>query len=171
VPASSTPGVGTPLVLQLATFPLFPHMTFPVCVYGDRERPRARGLVTPPLIRMSDPLGLGPHSYTSVCVVLGHSVVSDSWWPHELWHTRLLSPWEFSRQESWSGFPFPSNIKTKSLTGADFKNLCTIGSHDVVQTGSSTPLLGVNQFIYKVDKDPYFHGVRDGREWRQYAWM
>ena len=40
-------------------------------------------------------------------------------------------------------------------------------SHDVVQTGSSTPLLGVDQFIYKVDKDPCFHGVRDGREWRQ----
>ena len=25
----------------------------------------------------------------------------------ELWHTRLLSPWEFSRQESWSGLPCP----------------------------------------------------------------
>ena len=79
MPASSTPGVGTPLVLQLATFPLFPHMTFPLCVYGDRERARVRDLVTPPLIRMSGPLGLGPHSYTSGCVVLGHSVVSDSW--------------------------------------------------------------------------------------------
>ena len=107
MPASSTPGVGTPLVLQLATFPLFPHMTFPLCVYGDRERARARDLVTPPLIRTSGPLGLGPHSYTSGCVVLGHSVVSDSWWPCELWHTRLLSPWEFSRQESWSGLPCP----------------------------------------------------------------
>ena len=51
--------------VQLATFPLFPHMTFPLCVYGDRERARARDLVTPPLIRMSGPLGLGPHSYTS----------------------------------------------------------------------------------------------------------
>ena len=74
---------------------------------------------------------------------------------------------EFSRQESWRGLPFPSNIKAKSLTGVDFKKLCTIGSHDVVQTGSSTPLLGVNLFIYKLDKDPFFHGVRDGRECRQ----
>ena len=65
--------------LQLATFSLFPHMAFLLCVHGDRERERTRDLVTPPLIRMSDPLGLGPHSYTSVCVVLGHSVVSDSW--------------------------------------------------------------------------------------------
>ena len=34
-------------------------------------------------------------------------------------------------------------------------------------TGSSTPLLGVNQFIYKGDKDPCFHGLRDVRECRQ----
>ena len=34
---------------------------------------------------------------------------------------------EFSRQESWSGLPSPSNIKAKSLTGADFKNLTQLG--------------------------------------------
>ena len=28
--------------------------------------------------------------------------------PHGLWPTRLLCPWEFSRQESWSGLLFPS---------------------------------------------------------------
>ena len=28
--------------------------------------------------------------------------------PHELYPTRLLWPWGFSRQEYWSGLPFPS---------------------------------------------------------------
>ena len=42
-----------------------------------------------------------------VCV-LGHSVVSDSLRPHRLWFTRLHCPWGFSRQEYWSGLPFPS---------------------------------------------------------------
>ena len=28
--------------------------------------------------------------------------------PHGLWPTRLLRPWDFSRQEYWSGLPFPS---------------------------------------------------------------
>ena len=27
--------------------------------------------------------------------------------PHELWPTRFLCPWEFSRQEYWSGLPCP----------------------------------------------------------------
>ena len=44
-------------------------------------------------------------SYPCVCV--SHSVVSDSLWPHRLLPTRLLSM-EFSRQEYWSGLPFPS---------------------------------------------------------------
>ena len=38
VPASSIPGEGTPLVLQLATIFLFPHTMFPPCVYAERER-------------------------------------------------------------------------------------------------------------------------------------
>ena len=39
------------------------------------------------------------------------SVVSDSLRPHGLQPTRLLCPWDsvgFSRQEYWSGLPFPS---------------------------------------------------------------
>ena len=28
--------------------------------------------------------------------------------PHRLWPARLLCPWDFSRQEYWSGLPFPS---------------------------------------------------------------
>ena len=39
---------------------------------------------------------------------LSHSVVSDSLWPHRLSPTRLLCPCGFSRQEHWSGWPFPS---------------------------------------------------------------
>ena len=36
------------------------------------------------------------------------SVMSDSLGPHGLQPTRLLCPWDFSRQESWSGLPFPT---------------------------------------------------------------
>ena len=35
-------------------------------------------------------------------------VLSDSLWPHDLQHTRLFHPWEFSRQEYWSGLTFHS---------------------------------------------------------------
>ena len=34
--------------------------------------------------------------------------MSDSQQLHGLQHTRLLHPWDFSRQEYWSGVPFPS---------------------------------------------------------------
>ena len=34
--------------------------------------------------------------------------MSNSSQPHELQPTRLLCPWGFSRQEYWSGLPFPS---------------------------------------------------------------
>ena len=39
---------------------------------------------------------------------LNLSVVSDSLWPHGLQPARVLCPWGFSRQEFWSGLPFPS---------------------------------------------------------------
>ena len=35
------------------------------------------------------------------------SVVSDSLRPHGLQPIRLLCPWDFSRQEHWSGLPLP----------------------------------------------------------------
>ena len=40
----------------------------------------------------------------SVC----HSVVSDPQRPRALQPARLLCPWDFPRQECWSGLPFPS---------------------------------------------------------------
>ena len=46
-------------------------------------------------------------TFSFCCSVLSHSVVSDSLWPHGLWPIRLLRPWGFSRQEYWSGLPFP----------------------------------------------------------------
>ena len=41
------------------------------------------------------------------CAALGHSVVSNSVWPHGLQPARLPCPWGFSRQEYWSGLPRP----------------------------------------------------------------
>ena len=39
--------------------------------------------------------------------MLSCSVVSDSLQPRGLQPTRLLCPWGFSRQEYWSGLPYP----------------------------------------------------------------
>ena len=36
------------------------------------------------------------------------SVMSNSLQPYGLLPARLLYPWDFSRQEYWSGLPFPS---------------------------------------------------------------
>ena len=40
-------------------------------------------------------------------ISVSHSVVSNSLWPYGLWPTAPLSI-EFSRQEYWSGLPFPT---------------------------------------------------------------
>ena len=42
-----------------------------------------------------------------LCVCVSRSVVSDSLRPHRLYHQASLSV-KFSRQEYWSGLPFPS---------------------------------------------------------------
>ena len=42
-----------------------------------------------------------------LCTVLSCSVVSNSLQPHGLQPAKLLWPWEFSRQEYWSGLPYP----------------------------------------------------------------
>ena len=39
--------------------------------------------------------------------MLSHSVVPNCLQPHGLWHVKLLCPWDFPRQESWNGLPFP----------------------------------------------------------------
>ena len=60
--------------------------------------------------------GLFPHNkelmlshVNLVCAVLSCSVPSDSLQPHGLWPARLPYPWGFSREEYWSGLPFPSS--------------------------------------------------------------
>ena len=65
--------------------------------------------------------------YLHVC-----SVMSDSLRPSGLLPTRLLCPWVFSRQEYWSGLPFPSpgdlpspaiepaSLESPALTGGFF---------------------------------------------------
>ena len=53
---------------------------------------------------------LSVHQWTCLCVHVGtlsFSVVSNSFRPHGLQPARLLHPWEFSRQEYWSGLPYP----------------------------------------------------------------
>ena len=40
-------------------------------------------------------------------VMRGRSVVSGLLWPRGLQPSRILCPWEFSRQEYWSGLPCP----------------------------------------------------------------
>ena len=49
------------------------------------------------------------HYYLSLCcAVLSRSAVSDSLPPHGLQPpAKLLCPWGFSRQEYWSGLPYP----------------------------------------------------------------
>ena len=59
------------------------------------------------------------------CEVRSHSVVSNSFQPHELQHTRLLCPWGFSRQEYWRGLPIPTpgNLPTQ---GSNLHFLCLL---------------------------------------------
>ena len=45
---------------------------------------------------------------TQRLIWLSHSVISNSLPSHGLQPIRLLCPWGFSRQEYWSGSPFPS---------------------------------------------------------------
>ena len=47
------------------------------------------------------------------------SVTSNSLEPHGLWPSRLLCPWDFPRQEYWSGliFPLPGNLSDPGTEG------------------------------------------------------
>ena len=47
-----------------------------------------------------------PH-HPPVCAFHACSGVSGSLQPYGLWPARLLHPWDFSREEYWSGLPFP----------------------------------------------------------------
>ena len=69
--------------------------------------------------------GEGSVSHAVVVAVLC-SVVSDSLRPHALQPARLLRPWDSSRQEYWSGLPFPSPGDL-SDPGLEPKSLCLLG--------------------------------------------
>ena len=78
--------------------------------------------------------------YVYVCVC---SVMSDSFQPHGLQPARLLCPWNFSRQEYWSGLPFPTpedlpnpGIEPTSspLAGGFFTTSATWEAHACVYT-------------------------------------
>ena len=47
-----------------------------------------------------------------MCVLFSRTIMSDSLKPHGLQPARLLCPWEFSRQEYWSGLscPLPKDL-------------------------------------------------------------
>ena len=49
-------------------------------------------------------------------LLLCRSVVPDSSRPHGLQPTRLLCPWDFSRQEYWNGVPLPSPMHESEVT-------------------------------------------------------
>ena len=69
--------------------------------------------------------GEGSVSHAVVVAVLC-SVLSDSLRPHALQPARLLRPWDSSRQEYWSGLPFPSPGDL-SDPGLEPKSLCLLG--------------------------------------------
>ena len=56
------------------------------------------------------------------CAVLSRSVVSDSSRPFGLQPAKLLCPWDFFRQEYWSGLPFPSpgNLPLRDRTQVSY---------------------------------------------------
>ena len=74
----------------------------------------------------------------SHCAVFSCSVMfQNSLQPHELQPTRLLCPWEFSRQEYWSGLPFPP---PGDISNPGFPN-CRLILYHLSHQGSPTPLL------------------------------
>ena len=59
------------------------------------------------------------------CVCSSGSLMSNSLWPHGLYHTRLLCPRGFSRQKYWSGLPFPAPGDL-SNPGTEPASLCVL---------------------------------------------
>ena len=55
----------------------------------------------------SEPLGKPLITLVQCSALLSSSVMSDSLQSYELWPTRPLCPWGFSRQGYWSGLPCP----------------------------------------------------------------
>ena len=75
-----------------------------------RQKLHPRGVRVQPSCFTRDSPGLVlkvPWPTELPCAELSHSVMSNSLQPHGLWPTRLLCPWEFSRQVYQSGLSCP----------------------------------------------------------------
>ena len=78
-------------------------------VFHKRENPSDPGehlSVFRHFIRNKCRTSLSQPEKSEKCLSLSHVW---SFWPHGLQPTRLLCPWGFSRQEYWSGLPYPSS--------------------------------------------------------------
>ena len=87
--------------------------------------------------------------------------MSDSLQPYKLWPARLLYPWEFSRQEYWSGLPCPSPGDPPGPGIEPVFPALHVDSLPLSHQGSSElpydpaiPLLGSVQFSCSVMSDP-----------------
>ena len=83
-----------------------------------------------------------------VCV-LSHSVMSDSLRPRGLQPTRLLCPWELSRQESWSGLPCPTrgDLLDPGIELTSLMSLALAGGF-FVNVSSPKGLLAPERFLW-----------------------
>ena len=94
------------------------------------------------------------------CVIccISFSVVPNSLWPLGLQPTRLLYPWDFSRQGYWSGVPLPSPLEclpgSKSIEKTTKPILCF--SRGIFPTQGSNPgLLYCRQILYQLSYKLY----------------
>ena len=57
-----------------------------------------------------------PGRLSSNLLLLGHSVMSDSLWPHGLQHARLLCPWIFpGKNTEWVAISFSRNLPNPGI--------------------------------------------------------
>ena len=95
------------------------------------------------------------------------SVVSDTLWPHGLQTTRLLCPWDFSRQEYWSGMPSPS----PGMHLNHFKNPSTPTPLSVEKSSSTKRVPGTTTEVgdhcsrEKRNQDPSQRHAQSGVRW------
>ena len=79
----------------------------PICPAAMETKTQRRGLWSQRgKARVGQTEKVAQHMYTITRKAdksASHSATSDSLGPHGLWPTRLLCPWDFPRQEYWSG--------------------------------------------------------------------
>ena len=82
------------------------------------------------------------------------SVVSNSLQPHGLQPSRLLCPWNISRQEYWSGLPFPYMQKNGKYLKQRKKFPSDTDRNKVngIKEGYTTDFSGIPKFFFKKKK-------------------